>query len=78
MERILAEAKGRMMATFRVFLVGNNQPLEVDIPVAGISELGEQVSCSRFIRGTMTKPDEEGVMSGVLIAASRIQLVVEA
>ena len=65
------------MASFSVHLIGQHQPLEVDLPFANLDELGLEASRVKFLLGHLTKPDEDGVCRGVLIATSRIQCVVE-
>lgn len=74
----MAETKGRVMATFRICLVGGAQPLLVDLPVSSISELADASASSRFLTGHMVEPDEQGVCPAVMIAASRIQCAFEA
>ena len=66
------------MNAFLICLVGQNQAIEVDLPFSDLGTLGAEVSRAKFINGHMTKPDEDGVCKGVLIATSRIQCVIEA
>ena len=66
------------MASFRICLIGQHQPLEVDLPFTDLEDLGVEASRAKFIIGHMTKPDEDGVCRGVLIAINRIQCVFEA
>lgn len=65
------------MATFRIFLTGNNQPLLIDLPAANVADLIDLASRSRFIEGRMAEPDGDGVCCGVMFQACRIQLAVE-
>lgn len=65
------------MTTFRIFLIGNSQPLLVDLPASSVAELINVASCARFIEGVMAVPDEEGVCCSVMMQACRIQLAVE-
>ena len=78
MEGLLAAAEGRVMATFRICLIGSPQPLVVDLAATSIAHLGAEVSTSRFVVGHMAEPDENGVCPGVMIQTSRIQCVFEA
>ena len=64
------------MRCYRFHMIGG-QPLELEVDVATIAELGEALSRRRFIEGRMTQPDDDGVLAGVLIATSRIQCVIE-
>lgn len=66
------------MARFKLFLIGNATPIDLDLPVSGVTELNELASRTRFLEGHMTAPDGEGVCAGVLVPTCRIQLVVEA
>lgn len=66
------------MARFRLFLIGCNQPLEVDLPVSGVAELNQMAATCRFLEGYMAEADGDGVCPGVLIPTSRLQMVVEA
>lgn len=77
MEGILAEAKGRVMATFRFNLIGA-QPVVLEVAARDISELSTLMSCQRFVEGRLVEPDGDGALLGMLIATSRIQCVVEA
>lgn len=65
------------MATFRVLLIGSNQPLLVDLPAGNVADLIEIASRTKFIEGRMVLPDEDGVCCGVMFQACRIQLAVE-
>ena len=78
MEGVLAEAKGRVMATFRFHLIGTAQPLVLDVAASDISDLNEIVSRQRFVEGRLTEADGDGVLLGMLVATSRIQIVCEA
>lgn len=66
------------MGLFRFNLIGNNTPVELEVAVSSISDLGELVTRQRFLEGRLTQPDDDGVMLGILIATSRIQCIVEA
>ena len=65
------------MAAFRICLMGQNQPLDVDLALRDLEELAVEASRAKFLIGHMTKPDEDGVCRGVMIAASRIQCAIE-
>ena len=67
-----------MMAAYRICLIGQHQPLEVDLPFSTLDDVGVESTRAKFIIGHMTKPDEDGVCRGVLIATGRIQCVFEA
>lgn len=66
------------MAKFRLFLIGSQLPIEVDLPVMNVAEISEFIASSRFIQGHLSEPDHHGVCAGVLIPTCRIQLIVEA
>lgn len=65
------------MGTFRFHMVGNAQPVELEVAASSISDLNAMLSCQRFLEGRMTQPDGDGVLLGMLIATSRIQCVVD-
>jgi hypothetical protein len=67
-----------VMAAFRFCLIGQHQPLEVDLPFSNLGDVGVESTRAKFLIGHMTKPDEDGVCRGVLIATNRIQCVFEA
>lgn len=67
-----------MTAAFRICLMGQHPPLEVDLPFASLDDLGVELTRAKFLIGHMTNPDEDGVCRGVLIATNRIQCVFEA
>lgn len=66
------------MATFRFHLIGNPQPVDLDVPADSIGHLGDMITRNRFVEGRLTQSDGDGVLLGMLIATSRIQCVVEA
>ena len=66
------------MAAFRICLIGQHQPLEVDLPHDNLDDILVEATRAKFIIGHMNKPDEDGVCRGVLIATGRIQCVIEA
>ncbi|APR51850.1 hypothetical protein CA223_07630 [Sphingomonas koreensis] len=65
------------MASFKLFLIGSNEPLVADLSAASVAELHHVLSTARFVEGPLSIPDDYGVCSGVLIPTSRIQLIVE-
>lgn len=78
MEGLLATPEGgRVMASYRVCLVGQHQPLDVDLPLVDLTDLVTEASRVKFLIGHMTEPDEDGVCRRVMIATARIQSVVE-
>ena len=66
------------MAVFFIHLMGQGQPIKLDMLCADIDELADEASRARFLAGHMAEPDEEGICRRVLIAAQRIQCVIEA
>lgn len=66
------------MAIFRFHLIGNHMPVELEVGVGTIGELGEIITRQRFIEGRLTQLDSDGVLAGMLVATSRVQCVVEA
>ena len=66
------------MPTFTIHLMGQNQPITIDLPCTDVDALIEHAGHSRFLSGHMTEPDGEGVCRRVIVATSRIQCVVEA
>lgn len=65
------------MALFRVYLVGNPLPIDVDLPVHSAAELSEIASRARFIEGHMSDADGDGVCACVLIPTCRIHFILE-
>lgn len=67
-----------MTIAVHLCLIGNSQPLCVDLPYGDLDELMDEASRVRFIAGNMTEADEAGVCRRVIIATGRIQCVIEA
>ena len=65
------------MAQFRLFLIGKNTPMDVEILARDVHEVGELASTSRFITGNLTTPDEAGILQAFLVPSCSIQCVVE-
>jgi cephalosporin hydroxylase len=66
------------MLAVHLCLIGQHQPLCVDLPYRDLDELIGEASRVRFIVGNMTEPDEAGVCRRVMIATGRIQCVIDA
>lgn len=66
------------MANYFVHIMGQSQPLLVDLPFDCIESLTDFVTQARFLPGHLSSPDESGVCKKVMIAAGRVQLIVEA
>jgi hypothetical protein len=65
------------MPAYRVCLVGQRQPLDVDLPFNNLTDLIAEASRAKFLAGHMTVADEDGVCRRVMIATCRIQCVIE-
>lgn len=65
------------MATFQVHLMGQYQPITLDLPARDIDDLVEQTAGARFLVGHLVDTDEEGVCRRVMIATCRIQCAIE-
>lgn len=63
------------MASFRVFLVGAQQALDVELSVRNLDELKRGLLHDRYLQGYLDQPDENGDCAAVLIPASRLQMV---
>jgi hypothetical protein len=66
------------MARFKFYLIGSSDAPVLDVEAADLRELNQQMSSCRFIEGHMAEGDVDGVLAGMLIATSRVQLVMEA
>ena len=65
------------MRAFNVFLVGADQPIQIDLPFDNINDLADAASRARFLAGCMTAPDEDGVFLRVMVATNRIHCAFE-
>ena len=65
------------MACFRIFLVGPVQSLLLEFAAANVCEIISELTYSRFIEGRTTGGDDDGPERDVLVATSRIQLIME-
>lgn len=78
MEGLLAAPEdGSLMASFLVHLMGQREPAYIDLPFDGVDQLAAEASCAKFLIGHMTNADEDGVCRRVMIAANRIECIVE-
>lgn len=66
------------MAAFRICLMGQHQPLLVDLAADNIRELVEEAAHNRFLTGHMVEPNEDGLCLAVMIQTNRIQAAFEA
>ena len=71
------QTEGRVMARFRIFLVGSSQPLDIDLPANDAAELKVIASRSRFLDGRMAEADQDCVCPDVLIPTCRLQMIIE-
>lgn len=76
MERLLAAAEGGV-TKFRFCLMGSSQQPVIEVDVACLHDLHQLLSTNRFIEGRLVEIDGDGVQCNVLIAATRVQMVVE-
>jgi hypothetical protein len=67
-----------MTVAVYISVMGNNQPLKVDLPYANFDDIMVDATRNKFIAGNMTEADEAGVCRRVMIATGRIQCVIEA
>lgn len=65
------------MASFLVHLMGQREPAHIDLPFDDVDALAAEASRAKFLIGHMTNADEDGVCRRVMIAANRIECVVE-
>jgi hypothetical protein len=66
------------MARFKFYLIGSSDAPVLDVEAADLRALNHQMSSCRFIEGHMAEADTNGVLAGILIATSRVQLVMDA
>lgn len=65
------------MASFLVHLMGQREAAYIDLPFDGVDQLAAEASRAKFLIGHMTNADEDGVCRRVMIAANRIECIVE-
>ena len=66
------------MTTFSIHLIGQSQPISLDLPCKDVDELAMVSTTTRFLTGYMASAAEDGVCQRVMIATSRIQCAIEA
>ena len=66
------------MASFLVHMMGQRQPLDVDLPFSDIEDLMGEASHAKFLVGHLSNADHNGVCRRVMISTYRIECVVEA
>lgn len=78
MEGLLAASeRGRVMASFKFFLIGTNEAPVMEVPFANLQELNKHMQCNRFIEGCIMDISGEEITCGALLPICRIQMVVE-
>ncbi|MGB3472270.1 MAG: hypothetical protein WBA51_15760 [Erythrobacter sp.] len=65
------------MASFTIHLMGQNQPITLDLPCNDIDDLAHRSATERFLVGHMIEADEDGVCRRVMIATNRMQCAIE-
>lgn len=65
------------MAAYLVHLMGQRQPIGVELPLTDIEALMTEASRSRFIIGHSMAENEDGVCRRMMISTCRIECVVE-
>jgi len=65
------------VASFLVHLMGQRQPIAVELPFHDIEALMVDASRSRFIVGHIGTSNEDGVCQRMMISTCRIECVVE-
>lgn len=65
------------MAAFMIHMMGQNQPITLELDCGDIDDLVEKTTRTKFLAGHMAVPDEDGVCRRVMVATSRIQCAVE-
>lgn len=66
------------MAVFRVFLMGDRTPLDVQLYFERLEDVMADASRARFISGHLATADEQGVFREIMIPTGRIHCVIEA
>lgn len=65
------------MAAYLLHLIGQRQPIDVELPFPDIEALMSETSRSRFISGHFVAENGDGVCRRVMISTYRIECVVE-
>ena len=66
-----------MMGLFRIYLIGSQDPLDVELPVSDLSTVKRELLSERYLEGRMRPTDGDGEYLGVLIPATRLQLILQ-
>lgn len=66
------------MARFRIFMIGSAHAPLIESAANDLHELGQMMSCNRFLEGEIVDAANDVDVSRVLISTSRIQMVAEA
>ncbi len=65
------------MGLFRIYLTGSPQALEVELPVSDLRSLKRGLLSERYLEGRVRPTDGAGECAGVLIPATKLQLILE-
>lgn len=65
------------MSLFRVYLSGSTQALDVEFAASGIDELKRGLLHERYLQGRVESLNNGTDYAGILIPASRVQLILE-
>ena len=66
------------MAAYLVYMMGQHQPIDLDLPFSDIEDLMTEASHVKFLVGHMSNADHNGVCRRVMVSTYRIECVVEA
>jgi hypothetical protein len=64
------------MASYLVHMIGQRQPINLDLPFSDIEDLMAEASYAKFLVGHLTAADENGIFQRVMISTYRIECVV--
>lgn len=65
------------MASFLIHLLGQHQPISLELPFDEVDALTVEACRTKFIVGNLNTADEDGVYRRVMIATSRIVCAIE-
>ena len=65
------------MGFFRIYLTGSQEALDVELPVSDLSTVKQRLLRERYLEGRVRPTDGDGEYVGVLIPATRLQLILE-
>lgn len=65
------------MGVFRFHLIGAGKHVDLEVAASTIGDLHKEMTCNRFVEGSLVEPDGDGALLGMLIATSRIECVVD-